>query len=64
MPDKILTVFYQDFIQMYFTPEDLFNVFVFTLITSYHPGTRGISEKDRNRSNSTKVNVRDYVGGW
>ena len=48
-------VFNQVFIQMYFTPEDFFNVFIRLLSQVFIRDAPGISEKDENRSKSTKV---------
>ena len=57
--DKILMVF----IQMYFTPEDFFNVFIRLLSQVFILDAPGISEKDENRSKSTKVTkVRPRTG--
>ena len=40
---------------MYFTPEDFFNVFIQVLSQVFIRNAPGISEKDENRSKSTKV---------
>ena len=48
-------VFNQVFIQMYFTPEDFFNVFIRLLSQVFIRDAPGISKKDENRSKSTKV---------
>ena len=48
-------VFNQVFIQMYFTPEDFFYVFIRLLSQVFIRDAPGISEKDENRSKSTKV---------
>ena len=40
---------------MYFTPEDFFNVFILLLSQVFIRDAPGISEKDENRSKSTKV---------
>ena len=40
---------------MYFTPEDFFNVFIRLLSQVFIRDAPGISEKDENRSKSTKV---------
>ena len=40
---------------MYFTPEDFFNVFIRLLSQVFSRDAPGISEKDENRSKSTKV---------
>ena len=48
-------VFNQVFIQMDFTPEDFFNVFIRLLSQVFIRDAPGISEKDENRSKSTKV---------
>ena len=48
-------VFNQVFIQMYFSPEDFFNVFIRLLSRVFIRDAPGISEKDENRSKSTKV---------
>ena len=53
--EKILMVFNQVFIQMYFTPEDFFYVFIRLLSQVFIRDSPGISEKDENRSKSTKV---------
>ena len=45
----------QVFIQMYFTPEDFFYVFIRLLSQVFIRDAPGISEKDENRSKSTKV---------
>ena len=52
-------VFNQVFIQMYFTPEDFFNVFIRLLSQVFIQDAPGISEKDENRSKSTKVTKGD-----
>ena len=48
-------VFNQVFIQMYFTPEDFFLRFIRLLSQVFIRDAPGISEKDENRSKSTKV---------
>ena len=48
-------VFNQIFIQMYFTPEDFVYVFIRLLSQVFIRDAPGISEKDENRSKSTKV---------
>ena len=48
-------VFNQVFIQMYFTPEDFVYVFIRLLSQVFIRDAPGISEKDENRSKSTKV---------
>ena len=48
-------VFNQVFIEMYFTPEDFFYVFIRLLSQVFIRDAPGISEKDENRSKSTKV---------
>ena len=50
-----IMVFIQVFIQMNFTPEDFFNVFIRLLSQVFIRDAPGISEKDDNRSKSTKV---------
>ena len=62
-------VFNQVFIQMYFTPEDFFYVFIRLLSQVFIRDAPGISEKDENRSKSTKVTkvsrlVEYFIGGW
>ena len=52
-------VFNQVFIQMYFTPEDFFYVFIRLLSQVFIRDAPGISEKDENRSKSTKVTRND-----
>ena len=42
---------------MYFTPEDFFYVFIRLLSQVFIRDAPGISEKDENRSKSTKVKV-------
>ena len=54
-------VFNQVFIQMYFTPEDFFNVFIRLLSQVLIRDAPGISEKDENRSKSTKVTKVNQV---
>ena len=48
-------VFNQVLIQMYFTPEDFFYLFIRLLSQVFIRDAPGISEKDENRSKSTKV---------
>ena len=52
---QILMVFNQVFIQKYFPPEDFFYVFIRLLSQVFIRDAPGISEKDENRSKSTKV---------
>ena len=59
-------VFNQVFIQMYFTPEDFFYVFIRLLSQVFIRDAPGISEKDENRSKSTKVTkvIKDYISTY
>ena len=45
---------------MYFTPEDLFNVFIRLLSQVFIRDAPGISEKDENRSKSTKTKTKTH----
>ena len=47
---------------MYFTPEDFFYVFIRLLPQVFIRDAPGISEKDENRSKSTKVTK--VIGPW